>query len=160
MAGMAALTLWQSKAMALDINLNVLKKKEREFPYMLTDDEWRAKLSDEQYKILRAEGTEPPNSSPLNKEKRAGMYHCAGCGKPVFSSETKYESGSGWPSFYAPAAKDAIGTSTDFKIILPRTEVHCAHCGGHLGHVFDDGPPQTGKRYCINGAALTFRAGE
>ncbi len=121
-----------------------------------TDAEWRKELTPEQYQVLRKEGTERPNSSPLNDEKRAGTFHCAACDQALFESETKYESGTGWPSFYAPI-EGAVGTSTDFKIIFPRTEVHCARCGGHLGHVFDDGPPPTGKRYCMNGVAMTFK---
>lgn len=120
-----------------------------------SEAEWRRTLTAEQYDILRRHGTEPPGSSPLDKEYGDGTFRCAGCGAPLFSSEHKYDSGSGWPSFFQPLA-DAIDTSTDFKLIYPRTEVHCAQCGGHLGHVFKDGPPPTGLRYCINGTALTF----
>lgn len=144
-------------AWALEINTNFIKKKAKEFPYTMSDAQWRDKLSPESYKILREAGTEPPNSSPLNKEKREGVFHCAGCGQALYSSKAKYESGTGWPSFYEPISKDAIGESTDFKIIVPRTEVHCSNCGGHLGHVFDDGPAPTGLRYCMNGAAMTFK---
>lgn len=108
--------------------------------------------------VLRKEGTERPFSSPLDAEKRAGVFACAGCGLPLFSSRTKFDSRTGWPSFYAPLS-DAVGTRTDYKIGLPRIEVHCRRCGGHLGHVFDDGPKPTGKRYCMNGAAMVFRAG-
>lgn len=119
------------------------------------DAEWRQTLTAEQYGVLRQHGTEPPGSSPLDGQHNAGTFHCAGCGTPLFSSETKYDSGCGWPSFYQPLA-DAVETSTDFKLIYPRTEVHCAQCGGHLGHVFKDGPQPTGLRYCMNGVSLTF----
>ncbi|HLJ21717.1 MAG TPA: peptide-methionine (R)-S-oxide reductase MsrB, partial [Stellaceae bacterium] len=106
--------------------------------------------------VLRCHGTEHRGTSPLNKEKRDGTYRCAGCGQPLFSSETKFDSGTGWPSFFAPI-EGAVATSRDFKLIYPRTEVHCSRCGGHLGHVFDDGPEPTGKRYCMNGVALQFK---
>jgi peptide-methionine (R)-S-oxide reductase len=139
------------------VTTNFLKKKKARFPLELTDAEWKKKLSPEAYEVLRKHGTERSGSSPLNREKRNGVYHCAGCGQKLFASKAKFESGSGWPSFYEPIAKDAVGESTDFKIILPRTEIHCANCGGHLGHVFDDGPAITGKRYCMNGVALSFK---
>lgn len=128
------------------------------FPLRLSDAEWKKRLTGEQYRILRQAGTERAYTSPLNKEKRAGTYLCAGCAHPLFSSRTKFESGTGWPSFYAPL-KGGVGLSTDYKLGYPRTEVHCANCGGHLGHVFDDGPKPTGKRYCMNGVALQFRPG-
>ena len=130
----------------------------KSFPVQRSDAEWRKLLTPEQYYILRKEGTERAFTSPLNKEKRKGMFVCAADGNPLFSSETKYDSGTGWPSFYRPL-EGAIGTSTDYKLGYPRTEVHCARCGGHLGHVFNDGPPPTGKRYCMNGDAMKFRPG-
>jgi len=120
-----------------------------------SDDEWKSTLDNDAYRVLRKHGTEPAGASPLNREKREGMYHCAGCGEPLYESDTKYESGSGWPSFYAPR-EGAVGTSTDHGMGMARTEVHCAKCGGHLGHVFPDGPKPTGVRYCMNGAALKF----
>lgn len=119
-------------------------------------EEWRALLSKESYAVLFEEATERAGSSPLNKEKRAGTYVCAACFLPLFSSEAKYESGTGWPSFWQPIAPHHIGTKRDFFLILPRTEYHCARCGGHQGHVFDDGPQPTGLRYCNNGLALRF----
>jgi peptide-methionine (R)-S-oxide reductase len=119
------------------------------------DKEWKAELSPEAYNVLRHEGTERAGTSPLNSEKREGTFVCAGCGQPLFSSETKFESGTGWPSFY-DALPDALETKTDFKIIWPRTEYHCSKCGGHQGHVFNDGPDPTGQRYCNNGVALKF----
>jgi peptide-methionine (R)-S-oxide reductase len=121
-----------------------------------TDAEWKQVLTPEQYQVLRRKDTERAWTSPLNKNKEKGTYVCAACGLPLFSSDTKYESGTGWPSFYAPISEANIGTETDRGFGMVRTEVHCARCGGHLGHVFPDGPKPTGLRYCLNGVALKF----
>lgn len=121
-----------------------------------TDADWRKSLSPEAYRVLREHGTERAFTSPLNDEKRTGMFTCAGCGKELFASDAKFESGTGWPSFYQPASGDAVGTTEDRSWFMRRTEVHCADCGGHLGHVFPDGPKPTGLRYCINSASLKF----
>ena len=121
-----------------------------------SDDEWRTRLTPEQYHVLRKHGTEPPGSSALNHEKRTGTFKCAACGQPLFDSSTKFESGTGWPSFWDPIEEHAVGTTTDRSFFMKRTEVHCAKCGGHLGHVFPDGPAPTGLRYCMNGVALDF----
>ena len=122
----------------------------------LTDAQWRKRLSPAAYQTLRHEATETPYTSPLNKEKRKGVFACAGCALPLFVSATKYDSGTGWPSFWKPLPR-AVGLKTDTLLGYPRTEVHCRRCGGHLGHVFDDGPAPTGKRYCMNGVAMTFK---
>ena len=126
------------------------------FQYTLTDAQWRMKLSGLSYDVLRHEATERPFSSPLNDEHRAGTFACKGCALPLFSAKTKFESGTGWPSFYAPLP-NAVGTTSDRTLMMERIEVHCRRCGGHLGHVFDDGPKPTGLRYCMNGAAMTFQ---
>ena len=120
-----------------------------------TEAEWRSALTPEQFHILREEGTEPSHSSPLNKEHRWGVYHCAGCDLALFSSEMKFDSGTGWPSFFT-SIEGNLETKRDFKLILPRTEYHCSRCGGHQGHLFDDGPEPTGQRWCNNGLALRF----
>jgi peptide-methionine (R)-S-oxide reductase len=125
------------------------------YPVQMTAAQWKAKLTPGQYAVLREESTERPFSSPLNGEHRKGRFLCAGCDQPLFSSATKFDSGTGWPSFWRPLPK-AIGTRSDTSLGMRRTEVHCARCGGHLGHVFDDGPPPTGLRYCMNGFAMRF----
>ncbi|GGB17145.1 peptide-methionine (R)-S-oxide reductase [Sphingomonas metalli] len=127
------------------------------YPVQLTDAEWRRKLPPAAYDVLRHEGTERPFSSPLNDEHRTGTFACRGCAQPLFASRTKFDSGTGWPSFWAPLPR-AVATRTDRSLMMERVEVHCSRCGGHLGHVFDDGPKPTGKRYCMNGVAMTFRA--
>jgi peptide-methionine (R)-S-oxide reductase len=126
------------------------------FPLNLSDAEWRKRLTSDQYAILRKHATERAFTSPLNNEKRDGVFHCAGCEQALYSSKTKFDSGTGWPSFYE-ALPNAVGTSTDTSFFMTRTEVHCSNCGGHLGHIFDDGPKPTGKRHCINGIAMAFR---
>lgn len=148
--GFAALRwLWPSQASAA-------AEKSENFAVKKTDAEWKAQLTPEQFSVLRKEGTERPYSSPLNKEHRKGTFACAGCDLPLFSSDTKFESGTGWPSFYQPL-QDAVGTTTDRTFGMARTEVHCSRCGGHLGHVFEDGPKPTGLRYCMNGVSLAFK---
>jgi peptide-methionine (R)-S-oxide reductase len=129
--------------------------EDKSFPVEKTNEEWAAELSPQAYRVLREHGTERAGTSPLNVEKRDGMFVCGGCGHPLFRSETKYESGTGWPSFWAPEP-GAVETTVDNSLFMARTEVHCANCGGHLGHVFPDGPRPTGMRYCMNGVALTF----
>jgi peptide-methionine (R)-S-oxide reductase len=122
-----------------------------------TDDEWRKLLKPDQYAVLRQSATERPFSSPLLNEHRAGVFGCVGCDRGLFSSETKFDSGTGWPSFWAPLDDGAVGTTPDTRFGMVRTAVHCSRCGGHLGHVFDDGPKVTGLRYCMNGVAMTFK---
>jgi peptide-methionine (R)-S-oxide reductase len=126
------------------------------FPVSHSEAEWRKMLTEQQYYVLREAGTERAFTSPLNDEKRRGVFQCAACDNRVYTSITKFDSGTGWPSFYAPVT-DSVGTMEDRSLLMTRTEVHCARCGSHLGHVFDDGPPPTGKRHCINGVAMTFQ---
>jgi peptide-methionine (R)-S-oxide reductase len=128
---------------------------EERFPLQKSDEEWRRELPSETYQVLRRRGTEPAGSSALNDEHRAGTFRCAGCGQPLFASDAKFDSGSGWPSFFKPIPA-AVGTEEDRSLFMRRTEVHCSRCGGHLGHVFPDGPRPTGERYCMNGVALRF----
>jgi peptide-methionine (R)-S-oxide reductase len=129
---------------------------ERPFDVTKSEEDWRETLTPEQFQVLRKHGTEPRGTSPQNREKRTGTFFCAGCGQPLFSSDMKYESGTGWPSFWAPR-ENAVETTEDTSFGMVRTEVHCARCGGHLGHEFPDGPPPTGKRYCMNGVAMKFQ---
>jgi peptide-methionine (R)-S-oxide reductase len=131
------------------------EKQDEQYAVDKSPEEWKSSLTPEQYKVLRDHGTERAFTSPLNAEKREGTFVCAGCGQRLFASETKYDSGTGWPSFYQPV-DGAVGTSTDRSWFIARTEVHCSRCGGHLGHVFPDGPQPTGERYCMNGVAMEF----
>src|SRR5688572_12218509 len=137
-------------------SIGTSRAAEGKFEIMLSDAEWRKRLTPKQYAVLRQEDTEKPGSSPLLNEKRKGVFACAGCGLPLFPSTTKYESGTGWPSFWKPLP-NAVATREDNKLFFTRTEVHCRRCGSHIGHVFDDGPKPTGLRYCMNGLALKFR---
>ncbi len=130
-------------------------KSDETFEVSYSDEEWRRRLDPEQYRVLREHGTERAGTSPLNREKRPGTFQCAGCGQPLFKTEQKFESGTGWPSFWQPL-ENAVTSREDRSFFMTRTEVHCRRCGGHLGHVFEDGPPPTGLRYCMNGAAMTF----
>ena len=132
-----------------------MSKRTETFPIQKSEEEWRRQLDPLQYNVLRKHSTERAFTSPLNDEKRPGLFLCAGCGEPLFDAATKFESGTGWPSFWQPLS-DGVGTTTDRSFFMTRTEVHCAKCGGHLGHVFPDGPAPTGQRYCMNGAALKF----
>jgi peptide-methionine (R)-S-oxide reductase len=131
------------------------KAPEAEYPVRKSEAEWRVELKPEQFRVLRQHGTERPGTSPLNAEKRPGTFVCAACGHPLFEAGTKFESGTGWPSFWAPL-EGGVGTTSDRSLFMVRTEVHCANCGGHLGHVFPDGPAPTGQRYCMNGVAMRF----
>ncbi len=144
---------------ALFLGTSARAGKPKRFEVTRTDEEWRRLLTPEQYSVLRKQGTERAGTSPLNREKRAGTFQCAGCDLPLYSSETKYESGTGWPSFWQPL-DNAIGTTEDRGFFMTRTEVHCRRCGSHLGHVFNDGPQPTGLRYCMNGVAMKFEPAE
>ncbi len=147
-------------ASMLTARADSMKKDPKTIPdydkWQLSDKEWKTRLGAEAYAVLRKEATERPWTSPLNGEKREGVYACAGCGYDLFSSDKKFDSGTGWPSFF-DIIPGGVETKTDFKLIIPRTEYHCARCGGHQGHVFDDGPSPTGLRYCNNGVALVFK---
>jgi peptide-methionine (R)-S-oxide reductase len=151
-AALGAMLLWRGFASSSSA-------KAESFEVTKTPEEWRKILTSDQYAVLREHGTERPGTSPLNGEKRAGTFTCAACDLPLFSSKTKYDSGTGWPSFWQPL-DNAVGTTDDYKLVMKRTEVHCRRCGGHLGHVFDDGPKPTGLRYCMNGVALKFVPGD
>ena len=132
------------------------KDSDASFEITKTEEEWRSILTPIQFRVLRQEATEPPFQNVFHNSKQQGRYDCAGCDLPLFSSAAKYDSKTGWPSFWEPISDSAVGTQTDWKLVYPRTEVHCRRCGGHLGHIFDDGPQPTGLRYCINSAALKF----
>lgn len=152
------LTLSGMTAIGLTFGCGRNASAKARFAITKSDTEWRKLLSPAAYQVLRREDTETPYSSKLNTEKRSGIFSCAGCAQPLFSSKTKYDSSTGWPSFYQPLPR-GVGLASDNKLGYTRTEVHCARCGGHLGHMFDDGPRPTGKRYCMNGVAMKFTAG-
>ncbi|KZY34662.1 peptide-methionine (R)-S-oxide reductase [Roseovarius sp. HI0049] len=153
--GFIAMILLGGTAVSLT-SLGAASSASGNFEVTRTEAEWRNMLTDLQYKVMREEGTEPAGSSPLDKQYADGTYHCRGCDLPLYPSDTKYDSGTGWPSFYKPLA-NAVETKRDFKLIYPRTEVHCRRCGSHLGHIFNDGPEPTGKRHCLNGVSLVFK---
>lgn len=147
-AGFALLSVWKSGADET--------KKSKSFTVQKSEAQWKAELNPKAFSVLRQHDTEGPNTSPLNKVTEPGTFACAGCGQALFETAHKFDSGTGWPSFYQPISAKAVGTRVDYKLIVPRTEVHCARCGGHLGHVFNDGPKPTGQRFCLNGVALKF----
>lgn len=154
-------TAWLSRLLSgksLENEATANSKVTQSFEISKPEQEWRKILTPAQFRVLRQHGTEPAGTSPLDKQYGNGTYACAGCNLPLFTSTTKFDSGTGWPSFYAPM-KDAIGTTIDHSFFMTRVEVHCRRCGGHLGHVFEDGPQPTGKRYCMNGVAMKFIAG-
>ncbi|MEQ8293711.1 MAG: peptide-methionine (R)-S-oxide reductase MsrB [Roseovarius sp.] len=153
--GFIAMILLGGTAVSLT-SLGAASSASGNFEVTRTEAEWRNMLTDLQYKVMREEGTEPAGSSPLDKQYAEGTYHCRGCDLPLYPSDTKYDSGTGWPSFYRPL-ENAVETKRDFKLIYPRTEVHCRRCGSHLGHIFNDGPEPTGKRHCLNGVSLVFK---
>lgn len=153
--GFIAMILMGGTAVSLT-SLGAASSASGNFEVTRTEAEWRAMLTDLQYKVMREEGTEPAGSSPLDKQYAEGTYHCRGCDLPLYPSDTKYDSETGWPSFYRPLP-NAVETKRDFKLIYPRTEVHCRRCGSHLGHIFNDGPEPTGKRHCLNGVSLVFK---
>jgi peptide-methionine (R)-S-oxide reductase len=153
--GLAPVVAWLDRSYAAESGAAGNGGVPATFPIEKTDAEWRDVLTREQYRVLRGQGTERAFSSPLDDEKRAGTFACAACENPLYSSATKYDSGTGWPSFWQPLT-GAVGTSVDRGLLMIRVEVHCAQCGGHLGHVFTDGPPPTGQRYCMNGVAMVF----
>jgi peptide-methionine (R)-S-oxide reductase len=155
-AGLATVLSAGSAAWLMRMSSSASASTEGDFEITRTEEEWRALLTPEQYSVLREEATERAFTSPLNDEKRKGMFHCAGCDLEVYSSETKYDSGTGWPSFW-DSEPEAIGTKEDNTLFMTRTECHCRRCGGHFGHIFDDGPQPTGLRHCLNGLALTFK---
>ncbi|QFT62528.1 peptide-methionine (R)-S-oxide reductase [Roseivivax halotolerans] len=153
---MSRRTFIGTTAAALGLGSGAARAQEGNFPVTRSEAEWRSMLSDAEFTVMREEGTERAFSSPLHDLKTQGTYICRGCDQELYSSEHKYDSGTGWPSFYKPISQEVIGTKPDRSLFMTRTEVHCSRCGSHLGHIFDDGPQPTGKRHCLNGVSLTF----